>query len=180
MDLARERDDAYEKLYVELPEGFTTITANMFGDIQIKELYIPVSVTKIEEGAFGAQIYITNIRVSSINPKYRSQNGVLYNKKMTTLICYTMSKKGSTFVVPDTVRKTAPLSFRGNYYLEKVVLPKNLRKLGRGSFLKSAISEWRCDGGVKKYAKSAFNYIDAADGCIDNSILFYGKRSEGL
>lgn len=58
MDLARERDDAYEKLYVELPEGFTTITANMFGDIQIKELYIPVSVTKIEEGAFGAQIYL--------------------------------------------------------------------------------------------------------------------------
>ena len=52
MDLARERDDAYEKLYVELPEGFTTITANMFGDIQIKELYIPVSVTKIEEGAW--------------------------------------------------------------------------------------------------------------------------------
>ena len=180
MDLARERDDAYEKLYVELPEGFTTITANMFGDIQIKELYIPVSVTKIEEGAFGAQIYITNIRVSSINPKYRSQNGVLYNKKMTTLICYPMSKKGSTFVVPDTVRKTAPLSFRGNYYLEKEKKKKNLRKLGRGSFLKSAISEWRCDGGVKKYAKSAFNYIDAADGCIDNSILFYGKRSEGL
>jgi len=27
-----------------------------------------------------------SIRVSSINPKYRSQNGVLYNKKMTTLI----------------------------------------------------------------------------------------------
>ena len=93
MDLARERDDAYEKLYVELPEGFTTITANMFGDIQIKELYILASVTKIDEGAFGAQIYITNIRVSSINPKYRSQNGVLYNKKMTTLICYPMSKK---------------------------------------------------------------------------------------
>ena len=172
MDLARERDDAYEKLYVELPEGFTTITANMFGDIQIKELYIPASVTKIEEGAFGAQIYITNIRVSSINPKYRSQNGVLYNKKMTTLICYPMSKKGSTFVVPDTVRKTAPLSFRGNYYLEKVVLPKNLRKLGRGSFLKSAISEWRCDGGVKKYEKSAFNYIAAADGyAIDMNTL---------
>ena len=113
-----------------------------------------------------------SIRVSSINPKYRSQNGVLYNKKMTTLICYPMSKKGSTFVVPDTVRKTAPLSFRGNYYLEKVVLPKNLRKLGRGSFLKSAISEWRCDGGVKKYEKSAFNYIDAADGyAIDMNTL---------
>lgn len=34
-----------------------------------------------------------SIRVSSINPKYRSQNGALYNKKMTTLICYPMSKK---------------------------------------------------------------------------------------
>ena len=41
-----------------------------------------------------------SIRVSSINPKYRSQNGALYNKKMTTLICYPMSKKGSTFVEP--------------------------------------------------------------------------------
>lgn len=80
-----------------------------------------------------------SIRVSSINPKYRSQNGALYNKKMTTLICYPMSKKVSTFVVPDTVRKTAPLSFRGNYYLEKVVLPKNLRKLGRGSFFDCVI-----------------------------------------
>ena len=121
-----------------------------------------------------------SIRVYSINTKYRSQNGALYNKKMTTLIFYPMSKKGSTFVVPDTVRKTAPLSFRGNYYLEKVVLPKNLLKLFRGIFLNSSFSEWRYDGGVKKYEKSAFNYIDAADGCIDNSTLFYGKRSEGL
>ena len=39
-----------------------------------------------------------SIRVSSINPKYRSQNGALYNKKMTTLICYPMSKKGSTLL----------------------------------------------------------------------------------
>ena len=59
-----------------------------------------------------------SIRVSSINPKYRSQNGALYNKKMTTLICYPMSKKGSTFVVPDTVRKTAPL-FRKGCFTEK-------------------------------------------------------------
>lgn len=134
IDIWRGRDDSSEKLCVELPEGFTTITANMFGDIQIKELYIPASVTKIEEGAFGAQIYLTSIRVSSNNPKYRSQNGVLYNKKMTTLLCYPMGKEGRTFVVPDTVRQTAPLSFRGNYYLKKVVLPKNIRKLGGGTF----------------------------------------------
>lgn len=57
-------------------------------------------------------------------------------------------------------------------YLSIYILPKNLRKLGRGSFLKSAISEWRCDGGVKKYEKSAFNYIDAADGyAIDMNTL---------
>ena len=61
-----------------------------------------------------------SIRVSSINPKYRSQNGALYNKKMTTLICYPMGKEGRTFVVPDTVRQTAPLSFKGNYYLKKL------------------------------------------------------------
>ena len=67
---------------MKLPEGFTTITANMFGDIQVREIYIPASVTKIEEGAFGAQIYLTSIRVSFNNSKYRSQNGVLYNKKM--------------------------------------------------------------------------------------------------
>lgn len=138
-DVWRGLGDATEKLYVELPEGFTTITANMFGDIQVREIYIPASVTKIEEGAFGAQIYLTSIRVSFNNSKYRSQNGVLYNKKMTTLICYPTSKKGSTFVVPDTVRKTAPLSFRGNYYLEKVVLPKKLQKLGGGSFFDCVI-----------------------------------------
>ena len=120
MDLARERDDAYEKLYVELPEGFTTITANMFGDIQIKELYIPASVTKIEEGAFGAQIYITNIRVSSINPKYRSQNGVLYNKKMTTLICYPMGKEGTGYSSQDgTIILPRQLLFRKGCFTEK-------------------------------------------------------------
>lgn len=133
-DVWRGLGDATEKLYVELPEGFTTITANMFGDIQVREIYIPASVTKIEEGAFGAQIYLTSIRVSFNNSKYRSQNGVLYNKKMTTLICYPMGKEGRTFVVPDTVRQTAPLSFKGNYYLKKIVLPKNLHKLGEGSF----------------------------------------------
>ena len=47
----------------------------------------------ISKNKFGVWILPENetmrtrsIRVSSINPKYRSQNGALYNKKMTTLI----------------------------------------------------------------------------------------------
>ena len=76
-DVWRGLGDATEKLYVELPEGFTTITANMFGDIQVREIYIPASVTKIEEGHLGHR-FILQVFESLLTTQSTDRKMVFY------------------------------------------------------------------------------------------------------
>ena len=121
-------------LCVELPEGFQKITCNMFGKLDITELHIPVSVSKIESGAFWGQKLLKKIIVHHENKVYASRDGVLYSRSYRTLFCYPCEKTDRKFVVPDSVQSIAPMAFRANGYLRNVKLPKKLKCLGAGSF----------------------------------------------
>ena len=52
-------------------------------------------------------VNIIDIRTSAVdkeNSAYSSKNGVLFNKDMTSLICYPTARWGSYYVVPKTVK----------------------------------------------------------------------------
>lgn len=77
---------------------------------------------------------LRQILVSRANPRYCSQDGVLYNKNKTKLLYYPRRKKTKTFQIPDTVEIIRASAFMDNCYLEKVIFPESLKRIGYNAF----------------------------------------------
>ena len=90
--------------------------------------------------AFSGCSELTEIKVDSKNKKYSAKDGVLFNKKKSTLIMYPAGKKGNTYRVPSSVKTIAAYSFDGypgqEIYakIKKLIMPKNIREIKGGAF----------------------------------------------
>jgi hypothetical protein len=81
----------------------TSIGENAFaGCSNLVSFTIPGSVINIGNYAFLYCWSLTNIAVDAQNANYSSFNGVLFDKKQTTLVEYPGGKRGS-YVIPGTV-----------------------------------------------------------------------------
>ncbi len=100
----------------------------------LPEIRIPGSVTSIGNTPFAFCTAMKNITVDEGNAVYSSENGVLYNKNKTTLVCYPAGKTNTSFTVPDTVSAFSIAAFGGCCNLETVVLPDNLETIESALF----------------------------------------------
>ena len=114
---------------ITIPEGYTTIGINVFQHSQITTLNIPASVTTIERGPFMSVNKLQSITVNPANPNFTAENGVLYNKTKTELICYPKGKTDEDFTVPDGVTKIMGLAFFQNPNIKTVTLPTSVSEL---------------------------------------------------
>ena len=65
---------------------------------------LPNSVTTIAPRAFSGCTGLTGFAVSGGNPNdFSAQDGVLFNKDKTTLLCYPAGKPGSSYTLPNSV-----------------------------------------------------------------------------
>lgn len=71
--------------------------------------------------------------VGKNNIRFSSDNGVLYNKDKTELICYPSEKQGKTFIADESVKTIKEYAFSNNYYLEEVDISK-VDVIERGTF----------------------------------------------
>lgn len=113
----------------------------------IKEVYIPASVTEIT--AIECQ---EKIDVHKDNKNYSSEDGVLYNKDKTELIAYAGLPDKEEFFVPDTVKVIKEHAFYNNKTLKRVVLPNGLTHIEKVAFC--------CDGLVTVELPSTLEFID--------------------
>ena len=114
---------------ITIPEGYTTIGINVFQQSQITTLNIPASVTTIKLGPFMGADKLQAITVNPANPNFTAENGVLYNKTKTELICYPKGKTDEDFTVPDGVTKIMGLAFFQNPNIKTVTLPTSVSEL---------------------------------------------------
>jgi hypothetical protein len=56
---------------------------------------------------------LTAINVNAGNTHYCSENGVLFNKDKTTLVCYPVGKTGNNYVIPNSVTTISNHAFWG-------------------------------------------------------------------
>ena len=134
----------------DLPTNLKTIGAYAFQNAYcISKFIIPANTDNIDLSAFNATLTykpedidsgkynpLKEFSVNSANQKYKSVDGVLYNKAGTELLRYPMMKEGKSFTIPDSVTTLITASMGSNNNLETVKMGKNVKQIDEFAFNK--------------------------------------------
>lgn len=119
----------------EVPNNVTSIDDQAFcGCSELISVIIPDSVASIGYWSFRDCSGLTSINVDENNKKYCSDNGVLFNKNMTTLIQYPPAKANSEYVIPDSVMSIEDSAFFKCTELTSITIPNSVTSIGGSAF----------------------------------------------
>ncbi len=119
---------------VTLPEGITNIPADAFSWCRsLETLSIPSSVRSIDLSAISVCRSLSALEVSGANAHYTTQDGILYDKGMKTLIKCPQAKSGIV-TIPEGVETILPLAFDFCEHMTAIQMPDSLREIGAGAF----------------------------------------------
>lgn len=119
-----------------LPESVTTLKNGVFVGNPITSITIPVNVSEIGD-AFAYMPKLYEISVDADNQKYIVEDGCLFRKDKTELICFPPAKYAKTYSVPNSVT-----TIRANAFnlanIEEIIIPDNIRTIDRYTFSQSS------------------------------------------
>ena len=112
-----------------LPEGLIYLGESAFYSA-FKESFvsIPESLTAIGKGAL-ANCYVEAFKVADANQNYKTIDGILYDKNLTTLINYPALKNSKIFEIPDTIKTIKQDAIETTNNLEKIIISKNVETI---------------------------------------------------
>lgn len=143
---------------VTIPNGVTEIGSYAFEYCTaLTNVTIGKNVTTIGYSAFYNCISLISITVSENSNYYCSDNGILFNKNKTLLICYPVGKTATSYVIPNSVTvigadafykctnltgisipnsvtEIESCAFSGCSNLTSITLPNSLIEIGWGAF----------------------------------------------
>ena len=100
----------------------------------VANIFIPDSVTSIEDNPFMNLSSLKTVNVSDSHPKFAAIDGVLYSKDTHDLICYPAKHAGDEFAVPSHVTRIKANAFHNNYDLAQLTLPDGLIEIDDYAF----------------------------------------------
>ena len=155
---------------INIPSSVTSIESLAFYECSgLTHIEIPSSVTSIGYGAFSECSGLTSINVATDNSIYTSENGVLYDKKKTKLICVPGAKKGK-FEIPSSVTSIGIGAFSECSGLSRVEIPSSVTSIGDYAFKDcSGLTEIYIPSSVIHIEDWAFEDCKNLDVIIDNS-----------
>ena len=120
---------------VNIPDSVTSIDDYAFyGCTSLTSVSIPRSVTSIGESAFRVCTKLSGIWVDANNSVYSNDdNGVLFNKRKTTLICCPGGISG-VYEIPYGVESIGSGAFAVCTNLTSVAIPGGVTSIERGAF----------------------------------------------
>lgn len=115
---------------LELPAGLKKLEGGVFEHCTSLqgEVTIPKSVEEISSNPFVYCDKLKAVVVDPDNPNFCSQDGALYNKDITQLICCPGAKQGS-YTIPETVAKADMHAFYGCQSLTELNIPAAMEKI---------------------------------------------------
>ena len=81
---------------------------------------------------FGSES-LQRINVAKGNPKFASEDGVLFDKDKKTLLCFPCGRTG-TYTVPESVLTIWEDAFEGCDRLAELIIPISVTEIGEGAF----------------------------------------------
>ena len=150
-------ESCYNLTEVEISEGVTDIGDYAFYDCDaLKTVSIPASVTTIGTEAFDSCGSLEGFDVSEDNGSFCSENGVLFNKDKTVLICYPAGKTARNYTVPSTVTEILPYAFSGAANLRQITIPATVTTIGEYAFSYSGLMSVELENGITVINEYAF------------------------
>ncbi len=125
-------DDIKSATICDGVEDITRYTFTCYPNLET--ITIPDSVTMIENISIHDCRGLKNISVSSNNPTYKSENGILFTKNMDTIIQYPSGKEEMFYAIPDSVATVAEGAFAYNSNLMTIQLPASVSFVTEGAF----------------------------------------------
>jgi hypothetical protein len=120
-------------LAIFIPDSVQEIGEYAFeGCCQLSTIFIPHSVRIIGEYAFHECPLLEKINVDEQNPHYASNDGLLYTKDMTALLCCPGGKRSVT--IPDTIRNIDRHAFEGCFNLLSITIPDSVISIDQHAF----------------------------------------------
>ncbi len=120
---------------VVLPDSLTTLGEHVFWqDTALTQLTVPAGVVEMGNNIAVECTALENIHVAAGNTAFQSEDGVLFNKAKTTLLCFPAGKTNSMYSVPDGVKEIAPNAFSYNSTLSEIRIGDSVTMIGDGAF----------------------------------------------
>jgi len=119
---------------ITIPQSVTSIGADAFrACTSLPNMDISSVVTYIGDYAFNQCTSMTSINVDPQNPNYASNNGILYNKTLDTLICCPGGKSGA-LTIPNSVTNIYNYAISYCTGLTSVIIPNSVTSILNSAF----------------------------------------------
>lgn len=169
---------------VTLPTDLTEIGDKVFYMCKaLSQINIPANVELIGEEVFHGCTALTAITVEDSSEHYKAENGVLFDKNETLLICYPAGKADKDYVINDTVTKIAAYAFADNTSLQTVFIPETVKTIGDSAFYGCVNLTIRCQAPESadhsQFAENWY-YCPSHSNGTDHCRLIWGFKKENL
>lgn len=101
---------------------------------KLETVYIPSGLLEMETWTFSNCNSLKNIYVSSDNPNYKSENGILYTKNGSKLIRFGANRSDILFEVPNEVTVISQKAFSNASNLKSITLSDSLTTIELNAF----------------------------------------------
>ena len=126
---------------ITLPDSLESIGDEAFNNCSaLSSVTLGKNISSIGLNAFARCSKLENISVSGENEYFSSRDGILYNKEGTEIVIYPSGRKGSKFVIPDGVTSIGKGCFSTNKYLERIIVPSSVSRIGESAFSECSIN----------------------------------------
>ncbi len=173
-DVAPYKDNVKE---IIIKNSITSIEDKTFwGCEKLKTITFGKAMKIISNWEFVFCSSLTNIFVDDENPYFSSQDGVLFNKDKTELICYPMAKDSSTYIIPSSVTDIKIRAFYGCKNLQSVTIPNSVASIGFSAFSYCTnLNNVQLPSSIKTISNHTFdNCFNLTNITIPNSVVKIG------
>ncbi len=108
---------------IELPESLIELDGRAFEYTGLTSLHIPKNLTRINNAILNEVPTLAEITVDPENTAFTVEDGILYDKDLTTLYRYPPQKQQKIFFVPDGIELINEEAFSRTQYLKMVYFP---------------------------------------------------------
>lgn len=118
---------------------------------QCGELTLRAQAAKSDIGVLRGWYGLRAVHIVEGHKKYCSADGIVFSKDRRTLEFYPHGKTEKRYRIPDSVVKIGRWAFRGQKYLEEVVMPDSVTTVGMGAFYQcSALKKVVFSGNIRE------------------------------